>query len=118
MINTSGMYPTGDKVLVLAAEVQEKTQGGLIIPQQTKDKERVASQYGTLVAVGPAARTMNELEGVELGDTVIHARYAGVEHPGKDGRRYRIMRALDVVGKADGVFDPDLLKSPAPTPFA
>jgi chaperonin GroES len=115
--NQSGIYPTADKIVVLTAKIEEKTAGGLVIPKQVQDKENVAAQNGTLIAVGPAARLMNELDGIEAGDLVVYARYAGVTLPGKDGQVYRLMRATDVIAKADGVYDTQLLSKPQATPF-
>ena len=92
MKNESGFIPTGDKVLVLVRQVEEKTAGGIVLPKIAQEKEQVAETIGTLLAVAP------ELEGVHLGDDVLFARYSGVDFP-VEGKKYRIMRVQDVVGK-------------------
>lgn len=112
--NNSGIYPTHDKVLVKPFELEEKSKGGIIIPAAAKQREDVAQQVGVLVAIGPTAREMSELHGINEGDTIIYARYAGFGHPGKDGVVYRLMRVTEVVARCDGVFDPNMIVKPSP----
>lgn len=115
--NQAGIYPTADKVLVLPAKVEEKTVGGIVIPQQTQDKENIGAMYGTVVAIGPAARFMAELNGITTGDIIVFARYSGVSQPGRDGNVYKLMRATDVLARAEGIYDTQLAIKPKATPF-
>lgn len=105
MNNESGIHPTFDKVLVKTVEVEEKSVGGIVLASSTKDKENQAQVHGTLIEMGPVAEVSQELKGVQLGDLVIHAKYAGLTYMGRDGKVYRLMRASDIIAKAEGVHD-------------
>ena len=98
MKNESGLSPTADKILVLPIKVEEKTQGGIVLPKMAQEKEQFAQRVGTLLAVGPDAEGAPELSGVEIGDQILFARYSGDFFP-VDGVDYIIMRVSDVVGK-------------------
>jgi chaperonin GroES len=97
-MNESGFIPTGDKVLVLVAKVENKTSGGIVLPDVAKDKEMMARRVGNLLAVAPDAEGAPELHGIELGDVVLFTRYSGDDFP-VDGIVYRIMRVQDILGK-------------------
>ena len=84
------MKPINDRVVVKPAPAEEKTTGGIIIPDTAKEKPH----RGTVVAVGPGK------EGVALtvkeGDVVLYGKYAGQEinHQGED---FLIMREDDIL---------------------
>ncbi|HPK08795.1 MAG TPA: co-chaperone GroES [Saprospiraceae bacterium] len=84
------MKPINDRVVVQPASADEKTAGGIIIPDTAKEKP----QKGTVVAVGPG-KEGNKMT-VKKGDTVLYGKYAGQEinHEGKD---YLIMREDDIL---------------------
>jgi len=82
--------PLADRVLVEPAPAEEKTAGGIIIPDTAKEKP----QKGTIVAVGPGKK--DEPMSVKVGDTVLYGKYAGTEIT-IDGTDYLIMRESDVV---------------------
>lgn len=82
--------PLADRVLVEPAPAEEKTAGGIIIPDTAKEKP----QKGTIVAVGPGKK--DEPMSVKVGDTVLYGKYAGTEIT-IDGVDYLIMRESDVV---------------------
>jgi chaperonin GroES len=70
--------PLNDYVLVLHVKVEEKTSGGIIIPDTAKEKP----QEGKVVAVGPGrkARGGNRIAmEVKTGDTIVFGKYAGTE---------------------------------------
>lgn len=117
--NQAGMYPTADKVMILPVKIETKSKGGIVIPDAAKSRIDVASQHGKVIAMGDAARIMSETKGIEIGDMVVFARFAGVEQPGKDGQIYRIMRATDVMAKCEGAFMEafDATTTPQPSPF-
>lgn len=104
--NKSGMVPVGTKVLVLPDEVAEKSAGGVILPESTKETNDFAVCTGTLVAVGGAAFSdWPHSDRVwpggtpKVGDRVFMAKYAGVVIEGKhDGRRYRLCQDTDIAG--------------------
>ncbi len=83
--------PNEDRVLVLAAPAEEKTAGGIIIPDTAQEKP----QKGTIVAVGPGKK--DEPIHLNVGDTVFYGKYSGTELQ-LDGTDYLIMRASDILG--------------------
>lgn len=86
--------PLGDRVVVCAAEVEETTKSGLILPGSAKEKPQVAE----VVAVGPGG-TVDGKEvtmPVKVGDRVIIAKYTGTEIK-CDGREYTIVRNDDIL---------------------
>ena len=82
--------PLADRVLVEAAAAEDKTAGGIIIPDTAKEKP----QKGTVVAVGPGKK--DEPMTVKVGDSVLYGKYAGTEIT-VDGESYLIMRESDIV---------------------
>jgi chaperonin GroES len=82
--------PLADRVLVEAAAAEDKTAGGIIIPDTAKEKP----QKGTVVAVGPGKK--DEPMTVKVGDSVLYGKYAGTEIT-VDGANYLIMRESDIV---------------------
>lgn len=84
------MKPINDRVVVKPAEAEEKTAGGIILPDTAKEKP----QRGTVIAVGPG-KDGNAMTVAE-GDTVLYGKYAGQEinHEGQD---YLIMREDDIL---------------------
>ena len=82
--------PLADRVLVEPAAAEEKTAGGIIIPDTAKEKP----QKGTVVAVGPGKK--DEPMTVAIGDSVLYGKYAGTEIT-IDGENYLIMRESDIV---------------------
>jgi chaperonin GroES len=81
--------PLADRVLVEPAQAEEKTAGGIIIPDTAKEKP----QKGTVVAVGPGKK--DEPLTVKVGDEVLYGKYAGTEIT-IDGTNYLIMRESDI----------------------
>ena len=91
--------PLHDRVLVRRIDAEEKTAGGIIIPDTAKEK----SQEGEIVASGPGAR--NE-QGqffpivVKPGDRVLFGKWSGTEVK-IDGQDYLIMKESDLLGVID-----------------
>lgn len=82
--------PLADRVLVEPAKAEEKTVGGIIIPDTAKEKP----QKGTVIAVGPGKK--DEPMTVKEGDVVLYGKYSGTEIT-IDGNDYLIMRESDIV---------------------
>ncbi len=82
--------PLADRVLILPAPAEEKTIGGIIIPDTAKEKPL----KGEVVAVGQG--TKDEEMILKVGDTVLYGKYAGTELE-VEGEKYLIMRQSDVV---------------------
>lgn len=102
MDNTSGFVPLDVRVLVRPDPVEEKTAGGIILPDQHKEREKYATVKATLVAAGvnaweEAAARSSAFEQPVPGDRVIIAKYGGIVLTGADGVDYRIMNDEDVI---------------------
>ncbi|RYG42805.1 MAG: co-chaperone GroES [Chitinophagaceae bacterium] len=82
--------PLHDRVIIMPAPAEEKTAGGIIIPDTAKEKP----QRGTVVAAGPGKK--DEPVTVKAGDTVLYGKYAGTEIT-IEGKDYLIMRESDIV---------------------
>lgn len=82
--------PLSDRVIIEPALAEEKTAGGIIIPDTAKEKP----QRGTVVAVGPGKK--DEPLTVKVDDQVLYAKYAGTEIS-YEGKNYLIMREADIV---------------------
>jgi chaperonin GroES len=82
--------PLHDRVLVRRVEAEEKTAGGIIIPDTAKEKP----QRGIVVAAGPGKK--DEPMTVKGGDTVLYGKYAGTEIS-LEGQDYLIMRESDIL---------------------
>jgi len=81
--------PLGDRVIIEPSPAEEKTAGGIIIPDTAKEKP----QRGTVVAVGPGKK--DEPTTVKEGQTVLYGKYAGTEIS-VEGKDYLIMRETDI----------------------
>lgn len=81
--------PLHDRVLVEPALAEEKTLGGIIIPDTAKEKP----QRGKVVAVGEGKK--DEPVTVKVGDSVLYGKYSGTEIS-VEGKDYLIMRESDI----------------------
>ena len=88
--------PLHDRVVVRRIEAEEKTKGGIIIPDNAKEKP----QEGEVIAVGPGARDesgkINALD-VKAGDRVLFGKWSGTEVR-IDGQDLLIMKESDIMG--------------------
>jgi co-chaperonin GroES (HSP10) len=106
MKNEAGLRLTGPRVLIRPGKVEEKTAGGIVLAQVTQDAEERAATTGVLVDATEEAMKVSTMHGVEVGDTLFFARYAGDNvHFKRDGVTYRVINAADVVGVVEAEFD-------------
>jgi chaperonin GroES len=88
--------PLHDRVVVQRVDAEEKSKGGIIIPDTAKEKP----QEGRVVAVGPGARDeagkLQPLD-VKAGDRVLFGKWSGTEIK-LDGEDYLIMKESDIMG--------------------
>ena len=87
--------PLADRVVVKPSEAEEKTEGGIILPDTAQEKP----QKGEIVAVGPGKKSdTGDTVPMELksGDTVIYGKYSGTEI-NIEGQDYLIMRESDIL---------------------
>jgi chaperonin GroES len=87
--------PLHDRVIVKRIEEEEKTKGGIIIPDTAKEKP----QEGRVVAVGPGRNEDGKVIplGVKAGDRILFGKYSGTEIK-LDGEEHLIMREDDILG--------------------
>jgi len=88
--------PLHDRVLIEVLESEEKTAGGIIIPDTAKEKP----QEGKIVAVGSGARSDDGKimpMDVKIGDIVLFGKWSGTEVK-IDGKEYSIMKESDIMG--------------------
>jgi chaperonin GroES len=93
------LKPLADRLVVEPLEQEEKTAGGIILPETAKEKP----MQGKIIAAGPG-RTDDKgkrvaLE-VKVGDTVLYAKYSGTEVK-LDGKKLLILRESDIMAIVD-----------------
>jgi chaperonin GroES len=92
--------PLHDRVVVRRIEEDERTKGGIIIPDTAKEKP----QQGEVIAVGPGARdekgVIQPLD-VKAGDRVLFGKWSGTEVK-IDGEELLIMKESDIMGVLEG----------------
>ena len=96
--------PLHDRVVVKRIEAEEKTRGGIIIPDTAKEKP----QEGEVIAVGPGARDdSGKLIALELkaGDRILFGKWSGTEIK-LDGEDLLMMKESDVMGIIEGAAAP------------
>jgi chaperonin GroES len=91
------LRPLDDRVVVEPQEAEERTAGGIVLPDTAKEKP----QRGTIVSIGPGKLLDNGKRGelsVGVGDVVIYGKYSGteIEVAGKD---VKILRESDILAK-------------------
>ena len=96
----SRLRPLDDRVVVEPMEAEERTSGGIVLPDTAKEKP----QRGTIISVGPGKLLDNGNRGtlsVAIGDVVIYGKYTGteIEVGGKD---VKILRESDILAKVLG----------------
>ena len=91
------LKPLDDRVVVQPSDAEEKTSGGILLPDTAKQKP----QQGTVVAIGPGKLSEKGERlalAVKVGDTVLFGKYSGsdVEISGKE---FKILRQSEILGK-------------------
>ncbi len=100
MTDDSGLLPSEYNVVVKPDAVEEVTKGGIILPPAKTDRDKLAADEGTLVAVSPHAFSYADWpEGQkppQVGDRVVFARYAGslIKRGDTD---YRVIKDKDII---------------------
>ncbi len=90
------LKPLDDRIVIKQSEAEEKTSGGIILPDAAREKP----QIGTVVAIGPGKILDDGSRGsmsVKNKDQVIYAKYIGSDVE-IDGEKYVILRESDVLG--------------------
>jgi chaperonin GroES len=92
--------PLGDRVVVRRVQEEQKTSGGIIIPETAQEKP----QEGEIIAVGPGALDDNGKRvapEVKVGDFVLFGKWSGTEVK-IDGQELLIMKESDIMGIVEG----------------
>jgi chaperonin GroES len=92
--------PLDDRVVVRPVEAEEKTAGGILLPDTAKEKP----QKGTVVAVGPGKLLDSGKRAevaVKKGDIVLYGKYSGSDFK-LDGDEYKILHETDLLGIVEG----------------
>lgn len=101
MENESGLVPMEFNILVLPDPVEEKTAGGLILSEETIDRNKHQATRGTLIAASPMAFNddvyPSDQPKPQAGQRVAVALHAGAFIKGMDGKEYRLVKDKDVV---------------------
>jgi chaperonin GroES len=87
--------PLDDRIVVEQHEAEDKTAGGILLPQQAKEKPT----RGTVLAAGPGKMLDSGNRGkmsVSVGDEVFYGKYSGTEVD-LDGKKYTVLRESDVL---------------------
>ena len=93
----SKLRPLDDRVVVKPVEAEERTAGGIVLPDTAKEKP----QRGKVVSVGPGKLLDNGQRGslsVAIGDEVIYGKYSGTDIE-VDGDDVKILRETDILAK-------------------
>ncbi len=88
--------PLGDRVIIKPLEPENKTKGGIVLPDTVKEKP----QEGKVVAVGKGKTLENgtvQKMDVKEGDIVLYGKYSGTEVTTKDGEELLIVREEDIL---------------------
>jgi co-chaperonin GroES (HSP10) len=96
-MNKSGIHPVEYKVLILPVKVEEKTSGGIILTDESKNREKHSIVKGLLVAVGANAFTDPDWGyRPKPGQMVMFDRHAGDFVIGDDGEEYRLSNDKEI----------------------
>jgi chaperonin GroES len=91
------LKPLDDRVVLEPLEAEEKTSGGILLPDTAKQKP----QQGKVIAVGPGKLTDKGTRtalAVKVGDTVLFGKYSGSDVE-VNGKEYKIVREAEILGK-------------------
>ncbi len=87
--------PLGDRVIIKPLEAEQKSKGGILIPDTAKERP----QEGEVVAVGKGKFQGDKLVALEVkvGDKVLYGKYSGTEIKSREGEEYLILREEDIL---------------------
>tara|TARA_R110000868_G_scaffold141414_1_gene357942 strand:+ start:3041 stop:3367 length:327 start_codon:yes stop_codon:yes gene_type:complete len=101
-LNTSGAKPLEWKVLILPDVVEEKTAGGIFLPEILKEKKQFAETKGVVIAMGAQAFKKDFKDeywedAPKVGDRIAIAAFSGYVIEGKDGKSYRMIGDREIL---------------------
>lgn len=90
------IQPLADRIIVKPLEAEEKTKGGIVLPDTAKEKP----QEGEVIAIGQGKKLddgkVQELE-LKVGNRILYGKYSGTEIATKEGNDFLIMKEEDVL---------------------
>ena len=100
--NQSGLRATGHRVLLLGAQTEELSAGGLVLLQKTAQGDRDHSVLATVVEIGHDCWFDKSTDYCAVGDTVLVGQYTGKFHTSvKDGKEYRFVNDTDIISPVE-----------------
>ena len=106
-MNNSGIVAAGNKILVEPEEVEEVTEGGIVLSHDVLEMDRINRFYGRVVSIGCCA--WEDYEGPDWcreGDRICWSRHSGMAMTGKDKKEYILMNDRDVCAVIEEGFRP------------
>lgn len=98
-MSKAGIIPVGLSVLVLPEQVDEKSEGGIIVATIPElEREQMRQTDGVVIAIGPEAWNDEKAPRCKVGDRIVMIAYAGMIRKGQDGLNYRLVRDTEVIG--------------------
>ncbi|MCK9444148.1 MAG: co-chaperone GroES [Tissierellaceae bacterium] len=87
------LKPLGDRIIIKKVEAEEKTKGGIVLPNSAKEQPQIAE----ILAVGPdIAEDEKKKEQIKVGDKVLFSKYSGTEIK-VDGEELTIIKLMDIL---------------------
>jgi len=100
LANTSGITPTGYRVLIKPRQIPKYSPGGIEYPADARAQYQRSEQVGEIVELGPEAYIDKDEPWVQAGDRVFFSRYEGDIFTGEDGLDYRLVNDTAVLAHA------------------
>lgn len=99
--NESGLIPVGDRLIVRTDKTDEKTAGGIIVLEKSRDQQDMATTKATVIALGETANCHGLKTFPCVGDRILMAKWAGTGHHSPDLPEYRAIMGDDVIAIID-----------------
>ena len=97
MTNPSGLKPLGRAVLVKPYLIEERTSGGILLPDQVRKRDQTAEQRAVVVEVGPNCWRDEPQPRARVGDKILFSKWAGYHAVGTlDDEDYRVVNDSDI----------------------
>lgn len=98
-MNPSGLHPLDLRIVVKPDPVEEVSKGGILMPDQIRDRSKYAATKATLIAAGGNAfrEWGDDARKPQPGDRVLFAQYTGAREKGADGEDYVVMNDADLL---------------------
>jgi chaperonin GroES len=106
--NTSGAQPVEYKVIIKVDKVDEKTAGGIYLPEIVQEMDQNAHTRGVLVEIGGNAFEHFEEPIPRRGQRVMFGRYVGMKFVGADGEEYRALNDKEIIVIFEKEFEGDI----------